>query len=1039
MITTRALTLSERKELYLSGGKALPPPSAKGLDYAAWLTRAQFGGDKKRWRQWLSLSDMTVDQASRLIELDRPLDPEEWASVTKTGWGKCLAEALGEFEGWRAPDTLRDEPGLQTIGMPFVLWARQRLQSFLDARADQAPSITPLVVERAIQWLQSMLHYLATPTIGMAINIARLREELQGETPEARGADFARQLLDPARRAQIVAAFPVLDRILAQFTANALVGLKEMLLRLSLDHSQLKDRYAIGDELTDIGIGKGDAHNGGRTVCFLSFGETRLVYKPRSMGPEVAFGALLAWLGPQMGVDLDLMDVFDRGDYAWVNFVEYRECASEQEVEDAHRNMGRVLAALHLCLGSDLHFENLIFHGDRPVVVDLETLLVSIPRHRLRQARIRAKAFSGTLLALGYLPTGMATGKADLTAGGFDDEREIQASRIQGSGRDDVRISSQPVMMHPGQNVPRLDGKIRSASESEHALVEGFQEAYQLLLKGRAFLAGPESPLEGFRTAGLRWVARATMQYGALMLAARHPTRTRDAVDHEMALAGLLAGGRAHAKVELDRFACERADMLSGDIPYFKATPDSLDTQGVRGGVVPKALYRTPWTNLKTRLRQLSLADMERQTNIIQICFESRRPRDAGRTIDPARPRLRETGADDLSGAIDIGKKVCERAFLVDGLPFWARVTHNDVQERAVTLTEGGFYDGAAGIGVFLAELGALTGQARFKNMALKCLKLLRRGENQAGRIVGAYNGRAGLLYADVRISQALGLGPDPSWRRQLDQIREDAPSDPRLDIISGVAGAAIVAVRIAEVFEDLRAVALETARACGDRLTETVERSEDGACWRIPTVPVPLTGLSHGTSGFAWALGELAVALERDHYFDLAREALAYEDASFDHERRGWRDLRPLIEGDSIGGAWCHGAPGMALARSRLLRLGMPDPGGRRAAETQYAVHDDSPAFAEPCLCHGMFGNAEILGLLGPRFADASDALFGAAHRAASNADALEASLGFNSPGLLTGLSGVGLAMLRRASPAVPSVLSLDLWPQAERAREAS
>lgn len=1026
MITTRTLTLAERKELYSSGGKPLPPPSSKGLDYAAWLTQAQFGGDKKLWRQWLSLSDITEDQASRLIELDRPLDPDEWTGIVSTGWGKCLAEALSKFEERREQDPLLDELGFKTIGAPFLLWARHQLQEFLDARRCEAPAISPHVLNSVLQWLQSMLHNLAAPTIGMATNIARLREELQGDTPEARGAHFARQLLDPARRAELVEPFPVLDRILAQFTANAVMSLEEMLVRLSSDHAQLKDRYNIGDELTDIQIGKGDAHNRGRTVCFLSFGEARLVYKPRSMGPEAGFGALLAWLGPQMGVDLDLMNIFDRGEYSWVNFIEYRECASEQEVERAHRNMGRLLAALHLCLGSDLHFENLIFHGDRPVVVDLETLLVSIPRLRRSTARTKAKALSGTLLTLGYLPNAIVADGQDFSAGGFDDERELQAPRIEGSGRDDVRMSAQPFVVQPGQNVPRLDGKIRSASESEYSLVEGFREAYRLLLKGRVFLSGSKSPLEQLRTSNLRWVARSTRQYGALMLAARHPTRTRDAVDHEMALSGLLAGGPMLVAANQNRLACERADMLSGDIPYFRAFPDSLDTQGVRGGVVPRALHQTPSASLTTRLRQLSLLDMERQANIIQMCFEGRRVRNADRKIDAAKLRLRETGADDLSGAVDIGKRVCERAFVVNGLPYWARTSRGATQDRAVTLTDEGLFDGAAGIGVFLAELGAVTGEARFKNMALRCLKLLRRSE--VGRVVGAYNGRAGLLYGDIRISQALGLDPDPSWRRQLDRICQDAPADHALDLIAGVAGAAIVAVRVAEAFEDLQAEALEAARACADRLTGTVERSEGRACWRNAAFPVPLTGLSHGTSGCAWALGELAVALDREDYFDLAREALAYEDLSFDHERRGWRDLRPLVDGDGISEAWCHGGPGMALARSRLLRLGMPDPARQRAEETELAVRGEKLPFVEPCLCHGLFGNAEVLGLLGPRFTDASDALFAAARRAGSNADMFEASLATSSPGLLTGLSGVGMAMLRRAYPSIPSVLSLDL-----------
>ena len=1034
MISTRTLTLAERKQLYLDHGHGLPAPSTAGLKYTEWHKRTQFGDNSKRWRAWLGLSGVTEDQAKRLIELDRPLTPDEWRSVASRGWGKCLSEALEAFELASPQERAAlAPPGLNAVCAPFLAWARRRLQDVLEAREGQAPSISPLVLERMLQWLQHKLGGLAAPSMGMAVNIARVRGELAGETPEARGADFALKLLDPVERVRIVAAFPVLDRLLAQAAASAVEGLQEMLARLTMDHAQLKAVYGIGDSLTDVGLGKGDAHRGGRAVCFLSFDATRLVYKPRSMVTEAAFGALLAWLGPRMGVDLDLLDVLDRGDYAWVNFIDYRECASEAEVETAHRNMGRILAALHLCVGSDLHFENLIFQGDRPVVIDLETLMVSMPRLSRGILHSRAKASHRTLLMLGYLPRGGGdTGPlADVSAAGFDVVRETTSTRLQDVDRDDVRMSPQPVSLKPGQNVPRLNGEVRSPSDAVSVLVDGFREAYQVLLRGRAFLAGPDSPLEAFRSAAPRWVARGTAQYSGLMQAARHPTRTRDGVDYEMTFGALLTGvpgiQGAHSKRILNRLASERSDMLAGDIPYFVAAPDSLDAEGIGGMTVPKALQETPWASLKARLQHLSRLDMERQAHIIELCFQNKRPGIARRDVPERSGAFRETGAGELSGALEIGRRICDRALLVDGLPFWARMAADIGTDRKVALTEDGLYDGAAGIGVFLAELAVLTGQARFRAMALRCLKFVRRAGLEQVRLIGAYSGQAGLLYGDVRISQALGLEPHASWARYLERIRDGAARDRSLDIIGGVAGAAIVAARIADRYEHLRPCALEAATACADRLEETVEYSEGAVFWRCGGAEHALTGLSHGTSGIAWALGELAGPLGRERYFELAQQALAFEDASFDPERRSWRDLRSEEKAQAgVGMAWCHGAPGMALARARLLELGMPDPTGRRCAETEYVLEAEKASFAEPCLCHGSFGNAEILRAMGGRFARAGEAMLASARF--ESIPSLEARLNFNSPGLMTGMSGVGLAMLRRVDTAIPSVLTLDL-----------
>src|SRR5688572_19275936 len=93
------------------------------------------------------------------------------------------------------------------------------------------------------------------------------------------------------------------------------------------------------------------------------------------------------------------------------------------------------------------------------------------------------------------------------------------------------------------------------------------------------------------------------------------------------------------------------------------------------------------------------------------------------------------------------------------------------------------------------------------------------------------------------------------------------------------------------------------------------------------------LTGLWHGQSGFALAIARLrdgdgAAALQ-----PLARAALAFERDHRDPAAGRWPDLRPDAT-EPCACAWCHGAPGIGLARAvmRARRLADDEPGAAGA-----------------------------------------------------------------------------------------------------------
>jgi lantibiotic modifying enzyme len=214
-------------------------------------------------------------------------------------------------------------------------------------------------------------------------------------------------------------------------------------------------------------------------------------------------------------------------------------------------------------------------------------------------------------------------------------------------------------------------------------------------------------------------------------------------------------------------------------------------------------------------------------------------------------------------------------------------------------------------------------------------------------------------------------------------------------------------------------------------------------------------------------ALLELSAATGREDFRDGARRAFAYEDRRFDTARGNWPDLRVFdgeeegaAEGNGrpprFGTAWCHGAPGIALARLRALEI---DPGGAAAyrpaaiaglATTARAVEqalETSGVDATPC--HGLTGLAEVLWIGGrvlgePRYSalavEATRQLL-ARHGTRGDWPSGAPSRGPN-PSLMIGEAGVGYWLLRlhdseyreqgeqgEDGERVPSVLLPGLW----------
>jgi lantibiotic modifying enzyme len=224
----------------------------------------------------------------------------------------------------------------------------------------------------------------------------------------------------------------------------------------------------------------------------------------------------------------------------------------------------------------------------------------------------------------------------------------------------------------------------------------------------------------------------------------------------------------------------------------------------------------------------------------------------------------------------------------------------------------------------------------------------------------------------------------------------------------------------------------LDKAIQCGQHLlVHRVSEQEQPKAWKT-IAQEPLTGFSHGAAGIAYALLRLYAVTEDQAYLQAAEEGIAYERSVFSTAVANWPDLR-RPSGFMV--TWCHGAPGIGIARLGSLSIYQTD---EIYQDVEVALQTTQKYGLQGVdhLCCGNFGRIEVL-LVAAQKLSRPQLLETAQKKAAwvvAQADKISAYQLFNNlpnslfnPGFFQGTAGIGYELLRLAYPEVlPTVL---LW----------
>jgi type 2 lantibiotic biosynthesis protein LanM len=1020
-------------------------------------------------RDGLSPTEVERRFAGALFHPSAPLPPRlnEW--LNDAIW---IEAALKEFaEAPHAADTDGQVYPFETLFAPLIERADRLAWSDLDASAAAIFSESALICLR--QSLCAAIAELCAPALYEGF--AKMRNA--GATPDDGkppaqnvGTSRYRHFVAEMRAGGFRRLFedkPVLLRLLATATRQWIDTTREFVARLLADLSAVRrDILQSSSDAKVIGIegDVSDPHNDGRSVLIVRFADgARAVYKPKDLRIDAAWRALVERLnGAGAPVALKTARTLVRDGYGWTEFIEHSGCADAAGCATFFRRAGAWLALLHCFTATDIHQENVIAAGDHPVPIDLETILQPSPEeHKIHEPEGEAfdaamDIIGNSVMTVGLLPAyGRSVDNNVFAMGGMTAEWGARTViKWNDINTDEMRPAKIEEPSAATPNLPHVNGSYVKFGEHVDSFVSGFTD-YANFLSRQVREATPAFFLQDFAGLEVRKVVRPTRFYYMLLQRLKNHRNMADGViwSAQADFIARLTDWDRQTDPLWPLHRAERNALLSSNVPHFLNASDGTIVHDATGIAVPTAAI-PGLERARVRLGNLDEAEIAWQVEVVRENTNPQAPAQA-----PHRPRRNEAFGRDaratpdkqlyLAEAGKIAAELSQIAIRRGPAAAWIGLDWlGDSDVFQLVCLGADLYNGATGIAFFLAAHGVVTASAASSALALAGVAQIRKNlkSRNAPRLarslgVGAGTGLGSIVYALTVMARWLG---DAALRADAEHASrlftdELIAADKQLDVMGGSAGAILALLRL---HRDIQSDdVLARAVKCGEHLlAQERAGSVSRRSWAGQGVGrSALNGMSHGAAGFAYALASLAAASGREDFADAAAECIAFEDAGYNAERHNWPDLRnsnkPLWPCQ-----WCHGAPGIGLARIATARriganaaLNARFGGDGIAADIDHAVVGVKQAWPNQLdtLCCGALGGIEFL-CEAANAVDNGDLRALASQRLAAILDEAAASGDYRwnsgkgrfNLGLFRGLAGVGYSLLRQAHASLPNVL---------------
>ncbi|MEB9975517.1 type 2 lanthipeptide synthetase LanM family protein [Bacillus cereus] len=895
--------------------------------------------------------------------------------------------------------------------------------------------------------LISRIWELSYKTLIHELKILKSENLLIGETEETRFAYYHDFLLEDKEYIEyILSENKELSNILSLIINRSLKNTLTILHRTEDEWNKLLTQFCINKnaKVTLIDVGMGDTHQNGQTVCTLHFSDqSRIMYKPRNLEVDQAFQEFLKFLNTKKVGKFNTVNFFSSGSDGWMEFISPKECTEGKQINEFYKKTGQYLAILYILNANDIHYENIIAHGENPMLIDLESLFVPKPNHYFEEfdsSFQKAQEFLHTSVnSIALLPTEITRSVdgtdlyADLGGVSFH-KKQISPYKsviLNNKNLESMDFSLKNLELEPKHNNPVLNGITLEAYDYIQDIRNGFKNMYEWAIENREELVSKIQQL--FIGKRIRFINKSTMFYSKLLDISTYPIFSKNSfykklLFHRVGLDGFKSGN-PFLKHEYN-------DLLNMDVPYFSAITDKKKVYNSNGDDIGDILNETPLERCLTKIDNLSLTDLSKQLKLIEMSFLNKRKGHEDCTKisfvqgKSNHPKHTINYHSYLKTAKNIGDHLINEMITADENAYWIAPSLEGEQENIWSpgLVSLDLYSGNAGISIFLAQLYSCTGEVKYKDAAYKAIEPVRKfiieleENSQLPFPLGVFSGTSGYFYAIYKTGIFLeDTKLENLFFDNIDKLKSFVIKDKTFDVIGGVTGTIHMLLNIAanchvtKNKNHLIHLSIELEK----HLRQHPVFKDQGKLY---------AGFSHGIAGVMSCYALLYKNTKNRIYKSNVLELRDKLNTFYSPVQKNWYNSN---QNSDISNGWCHGAPGILLSFLICMECGIEID----EMYVKIAVNStkDKALGNNITYCHGDLGTLSILERYANQLNDSVlssqvELTFERLHqrylKEIVSKNTIRHSYSFS---LMIGITGAGLALINKLNKIRTNILWID------------
>ena len=688
-----------------------------------------------------------------------------------------------------------------------------------------------------------------------------------------------------------------------------------------------------------ISWGDADFHNHGRCVVIVETDAGKFVYRPHNCTVDVCLRELVERFYVE---HVYIPACVDAGEFGFCEYIENTRATTLEETKAFYYNVGAFSAlASALCI-NDIHQENVLAMGSRPVLIDAETAIFPQRVFNAVEAdNINARMEFSNSIGRTY----------------------IYDTSIYNDGR---RLGMCYAETEADIFAPIVEGKVQKGTWYSQDILQGFKDGFEKLLAHKEELA----EIVAQWNCQVRVFVKSTSSY-AEALKLLHSVKALENPDfHQEIMAALGLRNDKSGVAGLEKILeAEQQSVLNEYIPRFYTYANSRDLYW-EGKVVKEGYYdKSAVDNTLKKLQQLSLVDRDFALAIIRQIFALlavKAEQEPKVTDELTRPLAEEEAWLRVQQLVKELDELGIRTPAGNTLYLKQEYAKPDIKPMGCGLGFGTLGPGCVGA-AFLAVAAKrgttqelLASAKQLVNQALqaldyRCKEMEREKQlSSVNEAAGFCEGIGGALLGLNYMEQLLKNGKAAALRdRLLTQLERFILEDKVASLYNSATGMLLGLCSCPKTAQTMKLI-----KHCGDYLLSLQNYSyKNRRVWQTIRGKRPISGYGNGMAGVGMAFLQAYKMLGEARYLAVAKAALEFEMEVYSEKLQTWPDFRTLANPDSYMHGICSGAPGISFFMQEAAQQGL-EGAAEGLEKAKQAMAKDSFQYKDILCC----GNSSVV-----------------------------------------------------------------------------